>query len=142
MTQNKFERTLLAILALEPEDGVSSEKDVHAFAAGSLPTLDTRVEMYLRAMHDCDAGAQNHTDARDRILAAMATDLENDAGRTGMGWGAAFLESPHSADRRLCRHVRCTSDLLLERSIVLCAAFIEHNHRRIARLGRQIWTAI
>jgi hypothetical protein len=92
MTQNKFERTLLAILALEPEDGVSSEKDVHAFAAGSLPTLDTRVEMYLRAMHDCDAGAQNHTDARDRILAAMATDLENDAGRTGMGWGAAFLD--------------------------------------------------
>ena len=92
MTENISERTLLAIFALEPEDGVSSEKDVHAFAAGSLPTLDTRVEMYLRAMHDCDAGAQNHTDARDRILAAMATDLENDAGRTGMGWGAAFLD--------------------------------------------------
>jgi hypothetical protein len=92
MTENKSERTLLAILALESEDGVSPEKDVHSFAAGSLPTLNARVEMYLRAMHDCDAGAQNHTDARDRILAAMATDLENDAGRTGMGWGAALLD--------------------------------------------------
>jgi hypothetical protein len=68
MTENISERTLLAILALEPEDGVSPEKDVHAFAAGSLPTLATRVEMYLRAMHNGDAGAQNHTAARDRIL--------------------------------------------------------------------------
>ncbi len=92
MTENKSERTLLAILSLEPEDGVSSEMDVRAFAAGSLPTLNARVEMYLRAMHDGGAGAQNHTDARDRILAAMATDLENDAGRSGMGWGAAFLD--------------------------------------------------
>jgi hypothetical protein len=92
MTENKSERTLLAILALEPEDGVSSETDVQAFAAGSPPTLNARVEMYLRAMHDSGAGAQNHTDARDRILAAMATDLENDAGRSGMGWGAAFID--------------------------------------------------
>ena len=93
MTENISERTLLAILALEPEDGVSPEKDVHAFAAGSLLTLATRVEMYLRAMHNGDAGAQNHTGARDRILAAMATDLENDAGRTGKGRGATFLDT-------------------------------------------------
>ena len=92
MTENKSERTLLAVLALEPEVGVSSEKDVQAFAAGALPTLNARVEMYLRAMHDGDAGAQNHADARDRILAAMAADLEDDAGRSGMGWGAACLE--------------------------------------------------
>ncbi|HEY4849017.1 MAG TPA: DUF2125 domain-containing protein [Methylocella sp.] len=92
MTENKSERTLLAILALEPEDGVSSEKDVQAFAAGALPTLNARVEMYLRAMHDGDAGAQNRTNARARILAAMAEDLENDAGHTGIGWGAAFLD--------------------------------------------------
>jgi hypothetical protein len=93
MTENISERTLLAILALEPEDGVSPEKDVHAFAAGSLPTLATRVEMYLRAMHNGDAGAQNHTAARDRILAAMATDLENDAGHSSKGRGAAFFDT-------------------------------------------------
>jgi len=85
MTENRSERTLLAILALKSEDGVSPEKDVHAFAAGSLPTLNARVEMYLRAMHHCDAGAQNHTDARDRILAAIATDLERRSSRHGMG---------------------------------------------------------
>src|SRR6202011_4418719 len=111
MTENKSERTLLAILALESEGGVSPEKDVHAFAAGSLPTLDTRVEMYLRAMHNGDAGAQNYTDARERILTAMATDLANDASHSGKGWGAAFLDkvtgffnrarkASHSAFRR------------------------------------------
>ena len=47
MTENISERTLLAILALEPEDGVSPEKDVHAFAAGSLLTLATRVRNVL-----------------------------------------------------------------------------------------------
>ncbi|HXN89544.1 MAG TPA: DUF2125 domain-containing protein [Methylocella sp.] len=93
MTENKSERTLLAILALESEGGVSPEKDVHAFAAGSLPTLDTRVEMYLRAMHNGDAGTQNYTGAHDRILAAMATDLENDASHSGKGRGAAFLDT-------------------------------------------------
>ena len=68
MTENISERTLLAILALEPEDGVSPEKDVHAFAAGSLLTLATQLEMYLRAMHNGDAGTQNHTGARDQSL--------------------------------------------------------------------------
>jgi hypothetical protein len=94
MTQNKSERTLLAILALEPEDGRSPEKDVQAFAAGSLPTLGTRVEMYLRAMHNGDAGAQNYTAARDRILATMITDLANDASHSGKERGAAFLDAP------------------------------------------------
>jgi hypothetical protein len=90
MTENKSERTLLAILALEPEEGVSSEK---AFSAGSLPTLDRRVEMYLRAIHNGDAGGQNYARARDRILTAMATDLANDASPSGKGRGAAFLDA-------------------------------------------------
>jgi hypothetical protein len=93
MTQNKSERTLLAILALEPEDGRSPEKDVQACAAGSLPTLGTRVEMYLRAMHNGDAGAQDSTAARERILTAMITTLANDASHSGKGRGAAFLDT-------------------------------------------------
>ncbi|MBA3727499.1 MAG: DUF2125 domain-containing protein, partial [Armatimonadetes bacterium] len=93
MTQNKSERTLLAIFALEPEDGRSPEKDVQAIAAGSLPALDTRVEMYLRAMYNGGAGAQNYTAARDRILTAMITALANDASHSGKGRGAAFIET-------------------------------------------------
>jgi hypothetical protein len=88
MTENKSERTLLAILALEPEEAMSPKKDVHA-----LPTLDMRIEMYLRAMHYGDAGAQHYTGACDRILAAMATDLENDAGHSGKRRSATFLET-------------------------------------------------
>ena len=93
MTHDKSERTLLAVLALEPEGGRSPEKDVQAIAAGSLPALGTRVEMYLRAMQNGGAGAQNYSAARDLILTAMITDLANDASHSGKGRGAAFLDT-------------------------------------------------
>ncbi len=93
MTESSAERALLAIFALEPEEGSPLDKEAQAFAKGSLPTLDARVKKYMRAMRDGDSGAEDPARARERILAAMATDLVNGSERNRVGWGPALFEN-------------------------------------------------
>ena len=52
MTDNSSERALLAILALEPEESALSDTAAQAFAKDPMPTLDARVEKFMRAMRD------------------------------------------------------------------------------------------
>jgi hypothetical protein len=82
MTDNSSERTLLAILALEPEESALSDTEAQAFATGPLPTLDARVEKFMRAMRDDESGAGDPAEARERILTAMARDLANGSEQT------------------------------------------------------------
>ena len=77
MTDNSSERALLAILALEPEESSLSDTEAQAFAKGPLPTLDVRVEKFMRAMRDGESGAGDPAEARELILTAMARDLAN-----------------------------------------------------------------
>jgi hypothetical protein len=64
--------TLAAILAPGDEDSQSAA----ATGAQSLPGLDQRVDLFLRAVHGARAAtAQERADARSRILDAMADDL-------------------------------------------------------------------
>ncbi len=93
MTESSSERALLAILALEPEEDSPLDKEAQAFAKGPLPTLDTRVEKYMRAMRDGNSGAEDPARARERILAEMATDLAKGSERIGEGWGPALFEN-------------------------------------------------
>jgi len=58
-----------------------------------LPTLDTRVEKYMRAMRDGDSGAEDPARARELILTAMAKDLAKGSERIGEGWGPALFET-------------------------------------------------
>lgn len=67
--------------------------EARAFAKEPLPTLDARVEKYMRAMRDGDSGAEDPAQARERILAAMATDLVNGSERNRDGWGPALIEN-------------------------------------------------
>ena len=93
MTESSSERALLAILALEPEESAPLDMEARAFAKEPLPTLDARVEKYMRAMRDGDSGAEDPAQARERILAAMATDLVNGSERNRDGWGPALIEN-------------------------------------------------
>jgi hypothetical protein len=70
MTEDNSERTLSAILALEAEGPRPSE--------AALPTLDVRVQMYLRATAGEGSKAEDSDRARDLILQAMAEDLAED----------------------------------------------------------------
>jgi hypothetical protein len=68
---------LMAVLAPEDDDSQSA-----AAAAGvqSLPSLDERVDLFLRAMHGTRAAsAQERASARLRILDAMAADLAGES---------------------------------------------------------------
>ena len=80
MTDTSSERALLAIFALEPEEGALSNTAAQAF--GPLPTFDARVEKFMRAMRDDASGAGDPAEARERILTAMATDLANGSEQT------------------------------------------------------------
>jgi len=89
MTDSSSGRALLAILALEPEEGAPLDKE--DFGKRPLPTLDTRVEKYMRAMRDGDSGAGDPAQARELILAAMAKDLANGSEENGEGGGPALF---------------------------------------------------
>ena len=168
MTESSSERALLAILALEPEEGVALDKEAQAFGKWPLPTLDARVEKYMRAMSDGDFGAEDPAKARELILAAMAKDLANGSERKGEGGGPALfatltqpfqpgsqafslrfscfdfcmVPSRRSADRRLFRLGGGTSDGRLERRMGLYPAFTQHHRRRMAGMGGQFRTPI
>ncbi|HEY8031557.1 MAG TPA: DUF2125 domain-containing protein [Methylocella sp.] len=91
MTDNRSERALLAILALELEEGL--DKDTQTFAEAPMPALDARVEKYLRAMSEGDSDAGDPAKARELILAAMAKDLANRGEGNGEHRGS-FLFKP------------------------------------------------
>ena len=88
MTESSSKRALLAILALEPDESAPLDTEARAFAKGPLPTLDARVEKYMRAMRDGDSGAEDPAQARELILAAMATDLVNGSRTEPRGLGS------------------------------------------------------
>jgi hypothetical protein len=97
---------LLAILALEPEESAPSATEAQAFGKKPLPTLDARVEMFMRAMRDAESGADDPAHARELILTAMAKDLENGSEQNGERRRSALFE-PHTRrfnrDRRPSR---------------------------------------
>jgi hypothetical protein len=67
MSEDNSKRTLLAILDLANEESQPSE--------AALPTLDARVQMYLRAMGKEGSTPEDTERARELILQAMAEDL-------------------------------------------------------------------
>ncbi len=73
MSNFDSKKALMEVLA--PEDEGPSAAEHHADAP-ALPSLDQRVELFLRAMHgSSDVSAQERLAARRRILDAMADDL-------------------------------------------------------------------
>ena len=71
MAKKVIRQALMAVLA--PEDGESTGR---RRSAATLPSLDERVELYLRAVHGSrSVSAQKRAKARLRILDAMADDL-------------------------------------------------------------------
>jgi hypothetical protein len=127
MTESSSERALLAILALEPEEGSPLDKEAQAFAKGPLPTLDARVEKYMRAMRVGDSGAEDPARAREQILAAMATDLVNGSERNREGWGPALFENLtrrfNRARRRSRSGFRASASVWSNRSVRRTGAF-------------------
>lgn len=93
MTESNSERALLAILALEPEEGSPLDKEAQAFAKGPMPALDARVEKYMRAMRDGESGAEDPAQARELIITSMVKDLAKGSERNGEGWGPALFET-------------------------------------------------
>jgi hypothetical protein len=91
MTENNSERALLAILALELEEGSPLDKEAQTFAESPMPALDARVEKYLRAMREGDSDAGDPAKARDLILAAMAKNLANRAEGNGEDRGSLLF---------------------------------------------------
>ena len=77
----KFEsrQALMAVLAPDDDDSQVVSAERQGTAAPSLPSLDERVELFLRAVHGTQAvTAQQRAAARSRILDAMAEDLAGD----------------------------------------------------------------
>ncbi|MGH6848417.1 MAG: DUF2125 domain-containing protein [Methylocella sp.] len=106
MSENSSERALLAILALEREEGSPLDKEAQTFAEEPMPTLDARVEMYMRAMRSGDSDAGDPAQIRDRILTAMANDLAIGSERKGEGWGPGLFDTLTSRFNRLRRPSR------------------------------------
>ena len=101
MTDDSSERALLAILALEPDENVPLGNEERALGNKPLPTLDARVEMFMRAMRDSESGAENPAEARELILTAMAKELANRSEQNSEhGTGAL---RPSNRDRRASR---------------------------------------
>ena len=78
MADTGSDRTLEALLELE-EDALdrSPRSQSNVDGRSSLPTLNERVEMYLRAVHGSEhvATADARAAAREQMLSAMAADL-------------------------------------------------------------------
>ncbi len=72
MAKKNAKLALMAVIAPEEDDSTAARRS----DAVSLPSLDERVDLYLRAMHGAKkVSAQDRADARLRILDAMADDL-------------------------------------------------------------------
>ena len=81
MAKTMSDRALMALLALESDDPKSSATKKHAPDVSPLPTLDERVDLFLRAIHGSQRKftAKERIEARNRILHAMAADLAGQA---------------------------------------------------------------
>jgi hypothetical protein len=124
MTESSSKRALLSILALEPDEG-SLDKEAQAFGKWPLPTLDTRVEKYMRAMSDGDSGAEDPAKARELILAAMAKDLANGSEGKGEGGGPALFATLTSRFNRARKPYRSG----------ISASTSVWSHRAVRRIG-------
>src|SRR5262245_39625102 len=73
---------ILRALSIDEED--STAADAHERQDQlPLPTLDERASLYLRAVHgDRDFTGEEHANARDLILDAMAADIASRSGRS------------------------------------------------------------
>ena len=99
MTDNSSERALLAILTLEPEESAPPDTASRAIAKDPMPTLDERVEKFMRAMRDSESGADDPAQARELILTAMARDLANGSEQTAERQGPALFEMSNRFNR-------------------------------------------
>lgn len=79
------DRVLMALLALEAEEPRSSAAKSRAPNSQSLPTLDERVDLFLRAVHGPKRNftAKERASARSRILNTMAADLAGEVDDAG-----------------------------------------------------------
>jgi hypothetical protein len=76
MSKKDAKLALMAVLAPEENDSSAAKQS----GAASLPSLDERVNLFLRAMHGTKtASAQERANARLRVLDAMAEDLAGDS---------------------------------------------------------------
>jgi tetratricopeptide (TPR) repeat protein len=94
MRETRSDRTLMALLEPDLED--SDRTPVEAGQAERLPSLDERIDMFLRAVHGPEAEftAEERSAARERILAAMAVDLAETTMGAAPGRNAAAPEAP------------------------------------------------
>lgn len=121
MTDDNSERALLAILSLEPDEGLPLGDEALALGKESLPTLDARVDMFMRAMRDGESEAEDPTEARRRILAAMTKDLADRCERNSGHRGGALFERftrPFNRDSRPSRSgIRASASVWSHRSL-------------------------
>ncbi len=76
MAKFDSKQALLAVLAPEDEDSHAAAAERLSADVPSLPSLNERVELFLRAVHGArDATPPERAEARLRILGAMADDL-------------------------------------------------------------------
>jgi hypothetical protein len=74
MTSVDSKQTLCALFAPQVDDELGRQRD----ESDTLPTIERRVELYLRAVHGArPATEEQRADARRRILEAMAVDMAN-----------------------------------------------------------------
>lgn len=86
MADVKPDRALMALLALDADEPRSPAVKNRAPNLQSLPSLDERVDLFLRAVHGPNHKftAQQRTSARNRILNAMAADLAGEIDDAGL----------------------------------------------------------
>jgi tetratricopeptide (TPR) repeat protein len=97
MAESNSDRTLMGLLASDLEE--AEQTPDAATAAGSLPNVDARTEMLLRAMYgpNVEQTAAQRAAARARILDAMADDLAEETAGGGAEQKAVHSEAPRSA---------------------------------------------
>lgn len=143
MTDSSSGRALLAILALEPEEGAPLDKE--DFGKRPLPTLDARVEKYMRAMRDGDFGAGDPAQARELIPAAMAKDLANGSEGNGEGGGPALfatLTSRFNRARKPSRSgIRASTSVWSHRAVRRTGVFSASAAAPSVRFDRAMGTA-
>jgi hypothetical protein len=83
MTATASEKGLMSILDVDAHGDQASRAETTTLAAGPLPTLDERVDMFLRAVHGPGhaATAAERAAAKARILDAIASEFVGDAER-------------------------------------------------------------
>src|SRR5438309_2143944 len=89
------ERMLAALLAQEAEVGLPAGANTGASAPRPLPSLDERVELFLRAMYGTnDVTAVQRATARERILDTMVESLAGGPNDEGARGRAARVAAP------------------------------------------------